>query len=468
MAEQFNFSNDFQDLILASIIRHPEKFLAYGPILEASQFSGVYATSVARCALDYNNTYGRFPAWETLGQLADDYIRRIEVDEEDGIRKSREYILRLRELDTADVDYVSNRVVEFARERTTVNAVRKAIELIKEGKTDQSIVKLFEDALAVGQNLDDMGYILHADAERIIDKVSSKTYGLRTGYPLLDGVWRNGWGPGWLIVPLAPPKRYKTAFSLNIALNVIGPTIGEDVFYYSCEISQELAALRALMNITGKNQDYLYDNPLKFKEKAREAINQFVAGNLLFKGFPSKTTTIGQIKAHAKRAIQQFGLNPRLIIIDYAETVRPSETKNVTDPRQQSDIYTEARALGHELKATVLMPDRCNRETVSRAVPNMMSFQGSFEKAGIVDGAIGICATDSEFLQNALRFFIFINRHGKALQHFRGQVSPDVMQIRINEEIEYKPDDEEEIGRSSGGRRPRRRDKDEELPAELR
>lgn len=798
MALQSNFTNEFQDLILGSLLQHPEHFAKHDRVLQASQFSGTHATIVAECVLTYRDKYGRIPGWETLIELCENGARRLEIADDDAPNKMREYLLRLKEMDTADVDYVLDRVVPFAREREVISAVRKVVENIKDNKpVDYDIVKMFEDALAVGQNLDDMGYVLHAHADAIIDKVMARDYGIPTGYPLLDRVWKTGWAPGWLVVPVAPPKRYKcldpetpvimydgttqpvknvkpgdllmgddstprrvlqagyghgpmyrvtqqngdayvcndahilclksengkedleisaeefcqlaktapsmaqrywqgfktgielpevdvplepyflglwlgdgsshnqeiavgdkdpeietylidyasrlglrtsktrgqgcvglritntqgkpnrvrdalralnvitnkhiptpylltsrrarlqllaglidsdgsavqklglkfvntnktlidnvcwlarslgfkakittfktgiralgyagkahaviiagnlpaipvkvprkkmeatkkhkvlncklkvkpighgryygftldgnhrfllgdftvthnTAFCINLALNMVGPAIGHDVLYYSCEISQELAAIRAMTNITGKNFDYLWGNPEKFKAAVRSSMTQTIAANLLFKDFAAKSATISQIKAHAKMAIKQFGLKPRAIIIDYAETVKSAETKNIKDYQQQYDVYTDARAMGKELGCVVIMPDRCNRETVGLAVPNMTSFAGFFGKGGVVDVAIGLCASDAEFVQNVLRFFIFINRHGAAMQHFRGEVSPDVMQIRINEEIPYEPEEE-------GGRRRRHKDKDEDaLPKELR
>lgn len=462
--DQYNFTNEFQDLVLACLLQHPGKMMKFDRVFKASQFTGTHATIVAEAALDHSAKFGRLPSWETLTELAESQARRVEVTEDDAPNKIREYLSKLQQMDTGDVDYVIERSVDFAKEREVLGAVRKVIENIKDSKpVDMNVVKMFEEALSVGQNLDDMGYILHAHSDAIIDKVTSRDYGIPTGYPLLDQVWRNGWGPGWLIVPVAPPKRYKTAFCINLALNIVGPAIGHDVLYYSCEISQELAAIRALTNITGKNMDYLFDSPEKFKRAVHESMSHTIAANLLFKDFPSKAATIGQIKAHAKQAIQQFGLNPRAIVVDYAETVKSAETKNVKDYQQQYDVYTDARAMGKELGCVVIMPDRCNRETVGLAVPNMTSFQGYFGKGGVVDVAIGLCASDAEFMQNVLRLFVFINRHGPAMQHFRGEVSPDVMQIRINEEIPYEPEDN--TRRRGRGRRER---DEEALPEELR
>jgi len=462
--EQYNFTNEFQDLVLACILQHPDQMLKFDRVFKASQFTGTHATIVAEAALNHSAKFGRFPSWETLTELSESQARRVEVTEDDVPNKVREYLTKLQQMDTGDIDYVVDRSVAFAREREVLTSVRKVIENIKDAKpVDVDVVKMFEDALNVGQNLDDMGYILHAHSDAIIDKVTARDYGVPTGYPLLDGVWRNGWGPGWLIVPVAPPKRYKTAFCINLALNIAGPVIAQDVLYYSCEISQELAAIRALTNITGKNMDYLWDSPEKFKSAVHESMTHTIAGNLLFKDFPAKQATIGQIKAHAKQAIRQFGLRPKAIVVDYAETVRSAETKNVKDYLQQYDVYTDARAMGKELGCCVIMPDRCNRETVGLAVPNMTSFRGYFGVGGVVDAAIGLCATEAEYRQNVIRLFVFINRHGKSEQHFRGEVSPEVMQIRINEEIPYDPEED------GNQRRRRRGNRDEEaLPEELR
>jgi len=88
----------------------------------------------------------------------------------------------------------------------------------------------------------------------------------------------------------------------------------------------------------------------------------------------------------------------------------------------------------------------------------MTAFQGAFEKAGIVDVALGLCATDEERLANTLRVFTILNRHGPQFQHIRGRVDPARYKIELLELIPYRPSAEKgsEAGRSgSPGRRRR-------------
>lgn len=236
---------------------------------------------------------------------------------------------------------------------------------------------------------------------------------------------------------------HNTTFALNLALNMASQrTHGGDVLYYACEISQELAMLRAISNLSNQKQDRLFtDGVDKFIRIAQTRIAQKVQHHVWFKGFPSKSATINDIKINARNVIQQHGLKPRAIFIDYAETVRPTVVnKNDPDYRKQADVYTEARALGAELGCCVIMPDRCNKDTVDRPVPSMSSFQGSFEKAGIVDVAMGLCATESEHKQNRIRYFIFLNRHGEQYLHFSGRVDPTTYQMTLDQKIDYDPD----------------------------
>ena len=234
---------------------------------------------------------------------------------------------------------------------------------------------------------------------------------------------------------------HNTTFCINLALNIAGPSIGEDVLYYTCEISDDLAAVRAMCNVSRVPMDVMYESPEKFKIQVRDQMKMLLHGEVLVKGYASKTATIADLKAHAKMAIQQ-GLRPKAIIIDYADTVKPSSThKEKKDHLLQADVYTEARAMGAELGCCVIMPDRCTRDTVSLPVPSMQSFQGAFEKAGIVDIAIGLCATEAELKNNVIRLFVFLNRHGPALQHFQGAVDAAAYRMEILKELEYDPDD---------------------------
>ena len=581
MPDILNLREDFQDLLLATMLRHPGEFMYVTAAMQAKYFAGVLPTLCARAMLDHAKKYNYFPTWEVLRQRLEDETRQMPEAESSGVQ---DYVNKLMELETSNWEYVRDRISTWLRERALINTIKKAVDMLKEDKIPaDGYSGMFLEAMQVGQNLDDLGYLMSgrdlSDVDKVVDELTEVKYGLATGFPQIDRIWKHGWGPGWLVVPAAPPKRYKclglytpvlmhdgsiklakdirvgdllmgddfkprqvhtcgagrgplysveqkggnpficndahilcvrstqgevkeieaeeyaksgpafqrqwqgymvptmvpkrraikvtpigdgdycgftidgngrfllsdftvthnSAFCTNLAMNVASPSIGQDVLFYACEMDKAQAMARAMCNVAHLTDDYMHESPEKFKQSVKDAMQERLIGNVLFKSFPSKNACIADLRAHAHIAVSQLGIKPRLIIIDYAETIKPSD-KDMMEYRQQSSIYIEARAFAQEMKATVVMPDRVNRDTVDKPVPDARALQGAFEKAGIVDIAFGLAATDEEYLQHTIRFFNFLNRHGEAFQHLRGKVDPTTWHMDFNERIEYDPE----------------------------
>lgn len=460
--ETYNFSDDFQNAILACLIQYPERFWRFGEIVKPEFFNGVSAVEVMLRLRDYVAKYGRYPNFATLGNYV---FTRTERKNPERAKELIDYVMMLANVDLGDVEAIFDLSLKFAKERAIYDALRRIHIDQQEGKGEVDAVKLMEEAMNIGFDHEDLGVELSRDVEMIIDKMSNVNHGIRTGYTEFDKLWKTGWAPGWLIVLLAPPKGYKTTVAVNLALNMATSQSDEaDVMYYACEIKQEEAAMRAIYNLTGHTEAVMWEGVEKFKMDARKAVDAKMFNRFWFKGFPAKTTTIAQIKAHAKLTIRKFGLKPKAIFIDYADTVKPSNTKNVPDHRQQADIYTEARAMGDELGCCIIMPDRCNKDTVGKKVPSIASFQGAFEKGGVVDAAIGLCATDAEYKVNTMRFFVFLNRHGPQNMHYIGKVDRERYRVTVDSEIDYNPDEEEDdFSKKRGGGKKQKSQFDKEM-----
>jgi len=433
MPDTFTYPEDFQEMLIAAAIRRSECdfFLR---LLKPQFFTDSIGTACWHAVLQHYQETGEMPTFAVLSARVSERLESQGRDASAGA----EYVKRLRAVDTTrNIDYVCNAVESFARRQAMLVAIRKSIESYKEGKEpDGELVAEFEAAMALKREENDFGIIFNHDSDGVIDRLSNRAVGVRTGFPQFDRIWRRGWEPGWLIVPLAPPKRFKSLFCSQLALNMAGPSVGADILYYPCEISADLTAARMFSNLTGMTQHDAFAGSIEeYKTLVREKIAENCTGRLVMKDFPSKSVTIADIRAHAKMVIRELGINPKAIYIDYAETILPSNTK-ISEHQQQANVYVEARALGGELGACVVMPDRCTKEAVGMPVPSMKSFQGAFQKAGAVDAAIGLCSTDDEYAQNILRSFIFLNRHGAAYQHFTGRVDPEYARISIGDAID--------------------------------
>src|ERR1017187_9447323 len=104
----------------------------------------------------YRLQYGVSPSFAAFTQLLEDECSKNSVN----LKESAEYLKRLSQLPVVDLDYAVDKIVTFCRERATLNAIKTAAKFLKEGKLPESgFTQMFEQALDVGQNLDDYGYL---------------------------------------------------------------------------------------------------------------------------------------------------------------------------------------------------------------------------------------------------------------------------------------------------------------------
>lgn len=434
---RYPFTADYQDLLIACLIDCPHELGELGELVQPSLFSGTEAFQVVYHIHDYRQKYGSYPSFSVL---AGHVHRLMAHTQPERAEATAAYLTKLARINTSHHRHVRDSIREFACHQRIYRMINDTAAAMNSGTppSELNLIQRVNDCMAVMTLGEDMGVRLQHDWERIVDGVGT-TPGVFPGFPLFHDLWRDGWAPGWLISVLAPSKRFKTTFCVNVALNMAWADTGVDVIYYACELNQTELAERMLMSLSGHTRQDMRTQ----KSKVKQTISQHIGhlyGNVLIKSYPSKGATIATLKAHATQAISSYGIKPKAIFIDFAETIRPDSPKNTPDHRQQSEIYTQARAFGQEIGACIVMPDRANRETVNTAVPKITGFQGAIEKAGIADIGIGLCQTEKEHMNNVMRYFVFINRHGPEFLHYQGKVDPALSRISVDAQIPYDPD----------------------------
>ena len=195
--ENFNFSSDYQDLILACWMRFPEKFDMYGGIMREEYFSGMNSRLTAKCIIECVTRSGTSPTPTVLGDMLYQQLTKVGVEEQ--VEDAQAYVQKLASIDTRNVSEVKDRVVLFCKERAIVEVCLKVVESCKANTRDKiNPIELMESALMVGSEVNELGLHLNSQYQEVIDRVTSSTYGIRTGYPIFDDIWKTGWGlDGW-------------------------------------------------------------------------------------------------------------------------------------------------------------------------------------------------------------------------------------------------------------------------------
>ncbi|HEY5914463.1 MAG TPA: AAA family ATPase [Verrucomicrobiae bacterium] len=128
--DSYNFTDDFQDLILACMITYPDKFLEAGRIIRPAYFSGPIAIEVAQALQAYEKKYGRYPSFSVLANFTFHRNRGTDIEHRKGLV---EYVDKISQLDTGEWPSVLDLCTAFAKERALYDGLRQIVMAQKEG-----------------------------------------------------------------------------------------------------------------------------------------------------------------------------------------------------------------------------------------------------------------------------------------------------------------------------------------------
>jgi replicative DNA helicase len=404
-----DFGDEFQQHILAVAARHPGFVIRFRTALDHEYFVSDLHRQIAKALLEHVDEFRELPTKVTLLES----IKHTTDDE------TFEHICaeseKLWKRDIKDAEAVSAKAIEFGKQQAMVNAVLDAANEIDKG--NRQIAGLIHTAELVGEDLMNIGIDWIEDVEERAEfykhaKEVALEHLIPTGLTHLDELMGGGLGRQELGVVLAPPKRGKTTSLVNIGFGAV--MRGYNVLHYSCEIQKKKVAARyddrlasflpppekeSMPTITRKVNVEKFANRLK-SMMAKHKKEKW--GKLVIQSYPTRTATATKIRAHAT-LMQSRGLKPDLIIVDYADIMR-AERRLGEMRHEQAGIYEDLRAIGGEFDCAVWTASQAKQSALEKENLKLNDFAEAFEKAAIVDAAIGFCQTFDEKVQEVCRF----------------------------------------------------------------
>lgn len=208
---------------------------------------------------------------------------------------------------------------------------------------------------------------------------------------------------------------------------------GRNVFYYTLELSSNVISLRMDSCITG-----ISINDLNQCKDGIKSVIDALPGNAIIQEYPTKSATTQTIKNHLEKYSQK-GIEPGLILVDYADLLRP--IREGREKRHDLEaIYEEIRAIGQEYKCPIYTCTQINRSGFKQDVIDMDSISEAFNKCFPADLIFSLSRTREDKEANTGRIFVAKNRFGHD-----GIVYPifmDTSNVKINiferDEVEGK------------------------------
>jgi replicative DNA helicase len=301
------------------------------------------------------------------------------------------------------VDFLSDKVIDFARHLALSKAIVDSVDLVESGKY-ADVETLVRNALLVGAKADVGIDFFSTVADRLL---TPDRQTISTGIRELDTLLRGGLGRGELTSILGI-----TGGGKSMALTQFGRGAlisGVDVVEYTLELSDNAVAARYDAAIAGvpyaRTRDYygqVVTKVGKFRKMAGGA-------TLLIKEYPTRSASVNDIRAHLRSA--QAFVKPGLVIVDYADVLRPSEHM---DKRYESlgIIYEDLRGLAMEFDVAVATASQTNRDALDSAWVDIDNVSESFGKIMVSDVVLAINRTREDAARNQARVGVIKNRTG--------------------------------------------------------
>ena len=287
------------------------------------------------------------------------------------------YIVELYDItpSTRNIMHYANLVKRYSIYREIRSALLSSTEEMNQGNADiDSLTATLFDQVeramerAKTSQFKNIKAVTNEVFQEIVARMSGEgqNIAIPTGFSTLDQLV--GLGKGDLIILAARPSMGKTAFALNIALNVAGKNHRDEsekktVALFSLEMGADQLVSRMIcsegMLDSEKIKKGTLDNDDMMKlETAVHFLNQkniFIEDSAFIK--------VNEVKAKCKLLKNEHGLD--LVVIDYLQLLQGSKR---TDNRQQevSEISRSLKQMARELECPVIALSQLSRSVESR------------------------------------------------------------------------------------------------------
>ena len=317
----------------------------------------------------YETIYTMFNFSQTIDPVTVlDKMKELGVHRED----SRSYILQLMEITPTAANAV--RYANIVRDKAMLRGLADAATDISETVYNQvgTPAEILENAEKKiyalrkgerGDSLEHIGTTLHKVYDRLIELSQSDSAipGLSTGMRDLD-VKINGLNKSDLVLLAARPAMGKTAFALNVGLNV-AKKYNKTVAMFSLEMSREQLAMRLLAIESFVDSQKMATGKLSEEEWTKLTMASAALSQTDIRVDDNPAITVAEMNAKCRR-VENLGL----VIIDYLQLMNGSGYGKGGDSRVNvvSEISRSLKIMAKELNVPVICLSQLSRGPESR------------------------------------------------------------------------------------------------------
>ena len=409
------FGSEFQIKCISGLVSDKTFIERISDILEPDSFETDAHKFIVKETISY------FLQYKDLPTLA---VFKVKVDgiENDLLKQSVVEQLRLvyQKISDTDLKYIKEQFLEFCKNQKIKNAIMESVDHLKSGQYDK-IKHVVDIAMKAGMERN-IGHEYMVDIEQRMSQMARKT--VKTNWTEIDTLMDGGLAGGELGIITACAGSGKSWVLAKMGAEAMRQ--GKNVLHYTLELNENYVGLRYDACFTGIDFQNIRNNIDIVKKKIAE-----VPGKLIIKYFPIKTVSAHSLKLHAER-IQTLGTKIDLIIVDYADILRPSQSdRNSNSYSEAGGIYEELRGVAGELQVPIWSASQSNRAAMDEDIIQANNISDSYRKIMTADFVISLSRKMSDKQANTARFHVIKNRFGPDGVTFPARMNAGCGDIRI-------------------------------------
>ena len=409
------FGAEFQIKCISGLVSDKTFIERISDILEPDSFETDAHKFIVKETISY------FLEYKDLPTLA---VFKVKVDsiENDLLKQSVVDQLRLvyQKISDTDLKYIKEQFLEFCKNQKIKNAIMESVDHLKSGQYDK-IKHVVDIAMKAGMERN-IGHEYMVDIEQRMSQMARKT--VKTNWTEIDTLMDGGLAGGELGIITACAGSGKSWVLAKMGAEAMRQ--GKNVLHYTLELNENYVGLRYDACFTGIDFQNIRNNIDIVKKKIAE-----VPGKLIIKYFPIKTVTAHSLKLHAER-VQTLGTKIDLIIVDYADILRPSQSdRNSNSYSEAGGIYEELRGVAGEMQVPIWSASQSNRAAMDEDIIQANNISDSYRKIMTADFVLSLSRKMSDKQANTARFHVIKNRFGPDGVTFPARMNAGCGDIRI-------------------------------------
>ena len=412
------FGSEFQIKCISGLVSDKTFIERISDILEPDSFETDAHKFIVKETISY------FLQYKDLPTLA---VFKVKVDgiENDLLKQSVVEQLRLvyQKISDTDLKYIKEQFLEFCKNQKIKNAIMESVDHLKSGQYDK-IKHVVDVAMKAGMERN-IGHEYMVDIEKRMSQMARKT--VKTNWTEVDSIMDGGLAGGELGIITACAGSGKSWVLAKMGAEAMKQ--GKNVLHYTLELNENYVGLRYDACFTGIDFQNIRNNIDIVKKKIAE-----VPGKLIIKYYPIKTVSAHSLKLHAER-IQTLGTKVDMIIVDYADILRPSQSeRNSNSYSEAGGIYEELRGVAGELQVPIWSASQSNRAAMDEDIIQANNIADSYRKIMTADFVMSLSRKVNDKQANTARFHVIKNRFGPDGLTFPSKMNAGCGQIEIYSE----------------------------------